>query len=521
MPDERHLLCSLEHNLAYNPLPIEVVRLEDLSLDLDNYRIPMSQPDEPATMEHLFVAEDVLSLLKLILRNGYFDNEIPVVTAELAGSGQKPYIVLEGNRRVSALKALSDPSSVPNHAKEVRSLLNRYAEEAKNLPSSIRVLVAETREVAEPHIARLHTGLSKKGWTPDQQAKFYYSRLSKTVSFDDLKAMYPGIQIARYLRMASMRQFVSGARFSDQSLRTYAAGSELKMSTLEYAYRNAEIADAIGARFTKTGLLVPEAKGPYQIGADLHGQELAALEYLITEFRAERLNTRSDELKKGAQFKDDREALVRAMTASSSLRGQPPTGSGSIPNPGSASGGPRAGSGEGPLGGSGGPIRGGGTGLPPTPGNGERSRGPNRPNTKKCLDFAGVVYDSVHVNLKHRYYELERIDVFSFPMAASILMRSVLEATIKAHFEPTKVVATGMLGECFKAVRDNYGSDRAFKSTVAKVGSGNAQTPGTLLWFNEPAHNADTTVAGADVHEAWRVVSPILRRLLQPAPAGL
>lgn len=43
----------------------------------------------------------MLDQIKLFLRDGYFDNEVPIGVEE---NGE--YVVLEGNRRVSALKAV-------------------------------------------------------------------------------------------------------------------------------------------------------------------------------------------------------------------------------------------------------------------------------------------------------------------------------------------------------------------------------------------------------------------------------
>ena len=138
-------------------------------------------------MQYLFASEDAVEAAKLILRDGYFDNEVPIVTDDGG------YIVLEGNRHVSALKALHDPNIVPASAEAVRTLLRRYATEAQD-QAAIRVLEAPDRD-ARPHIARLHTGLSKRRWSRDQQATFYYSLLDGHMTVADIKADYPGVEV--------------------------------------------------------------------------------------------------------------------------------------------------------------------------------------------------------------------------------------------------------------------------------------------------------------------------------------
>jgi hypothetical protein len=106
--------------MAYEQLPIVEVDLDQLLLDLENYRIPTRRDDEAGALKYLFASEDVLGAARLILRDGYFDNEVPIVTSASASGGSSPYTVLEGNRRVSALKALQDPTIVPGHALCVR-----------------------------------------------------------------------------------------------------------------------------------------------------------------------------------------------------------------------------------------------------------------------------------------------------------------------------------------------------------------------------------------------------------------
>lgn len=46
--------------VGYEPLPIVEVDVDDLRLDLDNYRIPTRRDDEEAALKYLFASEDVL-----------------------------------------------------------------------------------------------------------------------------------------------------------------------------------------------------------------------------------------------------------------------------------------------------------------------------------------------------------------------------------------------------------------------------------------------------------------------------
>jgi hypothetical protein len=76
--------------MTYQALPIETHTLGELALDLDNYRIPVRKADENAALNYLYAEEDVFETAKMIIRDGYFDNEVPIVVAD-----GKRYTVLE------------------------------------------------------------------------------------------------------------------------------------------------------------------------------------------------------------------------------------------------------------------------------------------------------------------------------------------------------------------------------------------------------------------------------------------
>ena len=492
--------------MAYKPLPMVEVGIDDLRLDLQNYRIPIAPNDEAAALNYLFASEDVLEQIKLFLRDGYFDNEVPIAVKENGA-----YVVLEGNRRVSALKAIASPAIVPDHQAQVEELRTRYATEVGNMPQKIRVLEVPSRAAARKQIARLHTGVSKKRWTRDQQANYYVSLLRPGVTASDLKALYPDVDIIRFLRMYAVRQFLSGAKFKDRGLRDYVKSADLAMSSFEYAYRNAAIAGAVGVRFNQDGKIEPARKKPKTVGATLPEREREALEYLVGEFRANRLNTRSPQFRSGS---DEQAALLARLLGTT---GGGTTGGGAVG--GGTSGGSTGAGTSG--GGTGADTSGGGTGAG-TSGGGTGAgtgggRGPNHPDTLKGLSIDGLPLNQIPSNLQKRVLELRAIDVGRTPAAAAMLLRSVLEATIKWHFAGSASPVSGMLSQVFPEVEKAYGKQRAVRDTINTMKSGSASKPGSINWFNAAAHNPDMEVKAAEVRSAYSLVQPVLIRLMRPA----
>ena len=183
-------------------------------------------------------------------------------------------------------------------------------------------------------------------------------------------------------------------------------------------------------------------------------------------------------------------------------------------NPGDdADGGSRP---DGPSGrGGGGASGGGGSSAQGGPSGG--GRGPNDPDRRKGLSIAGLPFDHVPSNLEKRVLELRKINVDNTPAAAAMLLRSVLEATIKWHYAGTTQPATGMLGDVFGQVVKSYGGQRSLKDSINAIRSGPTTKPGSINWFNAAAHNPDIAITPADVRSAYAMVQRVLIRLLRPA----
>lgn len=494
-----------EPYVVYKQLPIVEVDVDKLRLDLKNYRIPIAPNDEQAALNFLFASEDVLEQIKFFLRDGYFDNEVPIAVKE-GGA----HVVLEGNRRVSALKAIANPGIAPDHQAQVEELRTRYATEVPNIPTKIRVILVSNREAARKHIARLHTGLSKRRWSRDQQANYYYSFLGPGVTVKELKAQYPDVEIVRFLRMVAMRQFLSGVKFKDRALREYVASADLTMSSFEYAYRNPAIAAAIGVTFDPDGRIEPVRKKPKNIGASLPADAREGLEYLMKGFRSGTFNTRSPEFKAGSPAQTELIArLIGSPTVTEEASGDSTDRSGGTgAGRGSASRtrGDAAGSSqrsEGQSGRQSGETRRG-------------TRGPNDPDTLQGLDVSGLPFQHIPSNLTKRVLELRTIRVNRTPAAAAMLLRSVLEASIKWHFDGSIPPVSGMLSEVFPNVVGTYGRQRALRDSINTVSTGAVTKPGSIRWFNAAAHNPNLEVKADDVRSAYALIQPILIRLLKP-----
>jgi len=490
---------------------VDDVSLDDVALDSKNVRLGIDGLDEAGIASYLAEAEELLDLVRELLRDGYIDNEIPIVVEE---NGK--YVVLEANRRIAALKAIHDPALVGRFSTQVERHLSRYSD--ADTPRNIRVMVAPSREAAQPVLARLHTGKPKRSWVREQQAVFYHAQLSKTVSVDDLRTRYPREtgKIVSFIRMGEMRQLIRGLRYDDPELEEFVTSGRLAMSSLEYAYDRPRIRSVLGIDFDDQGKLASRKLTDGQRRGVMH---------LLARFKAGTLNTRSNELKQSSpqhdSFVEELERVVSGTTAGGSRSngsGGPsgPSGSATGGTGGAASG--STGSGAPPVGsGTGG---GSGSGAGST-GSSTGSRGPNRGDTRTQLDFTGFTYQgSGLAGLRRRFEELSRINVRDFPNAAHDLIRTVLECSIKDFFDVQGRQLQGRttLGGSVDALAREFQTDQSMTTLINNINrSGRmptSQYSGTADSLNATNHNPAAFASHTDVHEAWDRIKPILVKIV-------
>jgi hypothetical protein len=487
--------------VAYQQLPIQTVPLDDLSLDLDNFRTGR-QESQAAAMEDLFLPQrKTMQIARSILTTGYLDNEVPLVVQEGAS-----FVVLEGNERVCALKVLRDPRLVPSQRRQLDDLLLRYHDEAQNLPDAIRVQVCPNRDFAVPHIARLHTGDAKDAWDLDSQARFVRVQLERPgMTANKLRDLIP--KATRFIMMAEMRRLLEVWRFSNPSLKEFAVGPKLTLSSLEYAYKRKDIKNALGIAFTKDGFLsaVPETAA-----------QKRALERLVWWFKEKKLNTRSPQLRNGTV---ENKAFIADLLG---LRLTPSSTGGSANS--ATQGGGIAVDGQ-PLAPPSGAQSNQSARHSSTPSEANAvpiTRGSNLQSTQATLDVTGIYDEGVLTgNFKDRLRELRSIDVQRYPASSSMLLRSVVEEAVRDHYRrkrkpfPHKARLESMV----QRMQHDYNSEGEVVRAVNRLRLPAAdQKVGSLDWFNTISHTVDVTVVGKDVHEAWGELQSLVRFMLRPLP---
>lgn len=144
--------------------------IADLELDIDNPRFELA-PHEKSQADlanKLIMGYEVMTIAESIARNGYFAND-PLVAVPSSKSPGK-FVVVEGNRRLTALKALCD-ADFRSELYQPEFWEKLASNSALGANPKIPVSVISDRSKINPILGYRHiSGIN--GWQPLAQARF-------------------------------------------------------------------------------------------------------------------------------------------------------------------------------------------------------------------------------------------------------------------------------------------------------------------------------------------------------------
>lgn len=154
------------------PIPIS-----DLLIDAENPRLKQPNVGQRDAQRELagYLQNKLVKLAQHIVDYGLNPSDLPIV---MPNKGDSRYIVLEGNRRLVALKSLENPDILsgavtPAILNSLRKLSTQYQ---RNPVESIDCVVVKDREEARPWILLRHTGRNEgagvEPWGSEESSRF-------------------------------------------------------------------------------------------------------------------------------------------------------------------------------------------------------------------------------------------------------------------------------------------------------------------------------------------------------------
>ena len=227
--------------------PIKEKNITNLFLDQQNIRTPLSDADQNALIRDMFTNEDAFELVKSYLLNGIFPDEFPIVIDE-----NSRFIVIEGNRRLAALKAIIEPDIVPSWKKRIIHLIST----SKFNFEKIRVVIAPNRDAAIKHIANKHTINYRKPWKPLREAYFFKSQIDNGKSLQELIDEYPEHDVVRFIKMLEMHHLAKSIDIENELLPKIHDERKFPITTLERFYNDKNVADFLGIEYNSFGQVI-------------------------------------------------------------------------------------------------------------------------------------------------------------------------------------------------------------------------------------------------------------------------
>ena len=446
--------------MDYSKWSRQTSKVTNLILDPDNIRLEIEQKNksQDALLADLFTNENALQILASIAKNGLFPDELPVVIKE-----NNKLIVLEGNRRVAALKAIVNPSIVPGHEARIKEIIKSFSP-----ITQIEVVVAPSRADALKLLADKHTQVTRRRWKPLRQAYFYYAQLERGRSIDDLKETYSNVDIPKYVRMWEFHKIARSLKYdSDEIARKAYEQRSFPVSTVQRLYDDDEFKSLLNFSFDENGVLqIHSAKKEFEEAVK------RIVSDAIDKGSSTYIDTRilNDSDKRREYFKNLKTLPSSDKELSSEDFKE------KIP-----------------------PVRKSYLGIAP-----------------KDIQFL-LQAPAVKRILK----ELQNINYSRFPHATYDLMRSFLECSLKSYFKSHGHTVGGRNGRVqleqalstFIDSSNKFG-DADLKQLASSIKGDAGMKAYTAELLNAANHNPYILISPTQVEEAWEKLEPLLRYLL-------
>lgn len=232
--------------------------LDVTGIDLDPYNPRLPEDSKTLSQNELInylienysVYEDIA---KSIIQKGYYPLKYIVV---VKSDSTNRYIVIEGNRRIAALKAIinADIVNQKNRSKFIRLTEQVDIKNIKRIP----VLIAPSRESVVPLLFAEHAQNPTKKWSLIMKAEFYSNEIANGRSFEELSVEcdLSITEIKEALKMLNMYKIACHLELEDEILMKVQDKEAFQASTLERIYNSKLFQEKLKFCFDNEGNLV-------------------------------------------------------------------------------------------------------------------------------------------------------------------------------------------------------------------------------------------------------------------------
>lgn len=437
-------------------------------------------------IQYLFDHDKALDVARSIATRGYFENEPLLAIFE-----GRHYVVVEGNRRLAAIKALKEPELLTG---SIRRKVERLASETNlDTISTVPVTIAPNRRATDRLLSGRHIGTPVLAWEAENRANFILSKLEDGYSKDELHAdlgfTEQEIQKARQTRAISE---MARALDLPPEVKAKVDNPRVKLlSTLERVFDS-----SVGRMFLK---VEPDEDHGLR-GTTTKNEFLRAFTELVTDIALRRQTSRSlNKSENIREYFEQRNPKAIAERKKGQFVPSDITSGGSVTSP-----------------------------------------KPSKPQRKTRQTDQTVIPRSFKVRFGHErlaaiHGELSILNRDKFANAGAVLLRVFLELAIKDYLERTgrlkgllakrrakgkpsenqAITMRALATEILSVVQNKL--TRAQATMVEKALRYDPAAPFSLNDLHAFVHQNDFPVA-RDIEQFWNRTEPLFRLMLEQAP---
>lgn len=452
--------------------PIKEFAIEELYLDSKNIRIPTNLKTQNALIQDLFTNEDAFDIVKSLSHNSFYPDEVPIAIKE-----RGKLIIIEGNRRLAALKALSNPDIVPAYRNKIKSLKSKHIKK-------INVSLAPSRQKVTTLLANKHTTVLRRNWRPLRQAYFYQSQIDNGKSISQLINEYPDHEVIKFIRMLEMHKLAKSIKYDNGQINEKVHDErKFPITNLQRMYDDENVKSFLGIKFNKTG----EVSGSIKLNEFQKGYKKIVEDVATGDIDSRKFNT-SEERKKYV------DSFSEKLTPKKTQKGHFTSKSAKE-------------------------IK-----IPKDEGN-EKKELSHRV-TKTLFQKSKIPYRINSSSLRILYEELAGINIKNFPNATHDLLRSFLECALVIYLKEKNEYnsicrdprhnpkLTEMLTH-IASRQCSLISDTNIKQVIRQIKSQYAE-PYSLERMNMIKHNENWISSESEIRTAWAKIESLIKILLNP-----
>lgn len=434
------------------------IPIVDLLIDTLNPRLEDKPPNQREAIQAVATLqkEKLATLAEDIVEHGVNPSDSPIVIPAPEQPGR--YIVLEGNRRLCALKALENPDLLAGAVEEklirrFRKLNERYQ---ANAIADIDCVIFEERAGADHWIELRHTGENEGAgivrWGALESARFRQRRGEKVYYLQALDFLEECGELSSEERQ------------------------EVPVSSLERLLSNPDIRAKLGLEMKDKILYT-------QFDED---EVAKGLSYIVKDLAAGRIRTGD------IYYKEDRIKYINQIDEENLPDTSKPTGD---LRPLAASSGDKE-----------------------TPLQAPKRSKPSSRERKKLIPRGCILeIDSSRIN--EIYRELKRLHVVNYSNAVAVLFRVFLELSLDSYIRrrglpiDERAKLSHKLQETGKDLKSKNKLNEQQLKAVRRASQSDTFLAATVTTFHQYVHNPYFTPAPSDLNAAWDNLAPLIEAM--------